>query len=142
MIPIPGSHRVPLPRPVDRGSFLDIVELVESQKAHEKTIQTKIDKPSTAYYWVYCDIEAHNIRKTILALEVEKYKLHSETNNYLYEVTSHHQRTAHVVFEYPDAKLEAESCLESATNRAIKIDTIIAVNDDKQQPTHTQPRQE
>ena len=50
MIPIPGRHRVPLPRPVDRGSFLDIVELVESQKAHEKKVQAKIDKLSTAYY--------------------------------------------------------------------------------------------
>ena len=77
-----------------------------------------------------------------MALEVEKYKLHSETNNYLYEVTSHHQRTAHVVFEYPDARLEENSCLESATNRAIKINNIIAVNDDKQQPTPTQPEQE
>ena len=142
MIPIPGRHRVPLPRPVDRGSFLDIVELIESQKAHEKTIQAKIDKLSTTYYWIYCDIEAHNIRQAILALEVEKYKLHSETNNYLYEVTSHHQRTEYTDFEYPDARLEEESCLESATNRAIKIDTIIVVNDDKQQPTHTQPRQE
>ena len=142
MIPIPGRHRVPLQPPVYRGSFLDIVELIESQKAHEKTIQAKIDKLSTTYYWIYCDIEAHNIRQAILALEVEKYKLHSETNNYLYEVTSHHQRTAHVVFEYLDARLETESCLESATNRAIKIDTIIVVNDDKQQPTHTQPRQE
>ena len=83
MIPIPGSHRIPLPRPVDRGSFLDIVELVESQKDHEKTIQAKIDKLSTAYYWIYCDIEAHNISQAILALEVEKFKLHSETNNYL-----------------------------------------------------------
>ena len=103
-----------------------------------------------------------------MALEVEKDKLHSETNNYLYEVTKHHQRIEHTVFEYPDARLEAESCLESATYRALAIDTIIAVNEnkqqlihtkptysralaidatialneDKQQPTHTQPRQE
>ena len=125
MIPITGIHRVPLPSPVDRGSFLDIVELVESQKAHEKKIQAKIDKLS----------------KAVIALEVEKYRLHSETNNYLYEVTSHHQRTAHVVFEYPDARLEEESCLESATNRAIKINSIIEVNEDKKQPIPTQPKQ-
>ena len=67
-----------------------------------------------------------------MALEVEKYKLHSETNNYLYDVTSHHHCIEHTVFEYPDARLEAESCLESATYRALAIDTIIAVNDDKQ----------
>ena len=139
MIPIPGRHRVPLPPPVHRGSFLDIVALVESQKAHEKKIQAKIDKLSTAYYWIYCDIEAQNIRQAILALEGEKYKLHSETNNYLYEVTKHHQRIEYIVFEYPDARLEAESCLESATYRRLAIDTIIAVNENKQQPTQTKP---
>jgi len=74
-----------------------------------------------------------------LALEVEKYKLHSETNNYLYEVTKHHQRTEHTVFEYPDARLEADSWLESATYRALAIDLIIAVNEDKLEPNPTQP---
>ena len=58
MIPIPGRHRVPLPPPVHRGFFLHIVALVESQKTHEKKIQAKIDKLSTVYYWIYCDIEA------------------------------------------------------------------------------------
>ena len=75
-----------------------------------------------------------------MALEVEKYKLHSETNNYLFEVTKHHQRINHSDFEYPDARLEVESCLESATYRTLAIDTIIAVNENKQQPTHTQPK--
>ena len=42
MIPIPGRHRVPLPPSVHRGSFLDIVELVESQKAHEKKYKRKL----------------------------------------------------------------------------------------------------
>ena len=83
-----------------------------------------MDKLSTAYFGVYCDIEAYNIRKAVLALEKEKYRLHSEKNNYLYEVTSHHQRISHVVFEYPDARLEEESCLGSAANRAIKIKTL------------------
>ena len=81
MISISGRHRVPLPTQVDRGSFLDIIELVESQKLHESQIQAKMDKLSTAYFWVYCDIEAFNIRKAVLALEKEKYRLHSETNN-------------------------------------------------------------
>ena len=98
MIRIPGRHRVPLPPSVHRGSFLAIVALVESQKAQEETIQAKIDKLSTAYYWIYCDIEAQNIRQEILALEVEKYTLHRDTNTYLYEVTKHHQRTEHNVF--------------------------------------------
>ena len=133
MIPIPGRHRVPLPPPVHRGSFLDIVALVESQKAHEKKIQAKIDKLSTAYYWIYCDIEAQNIRQAILALEGEKYKLHSETNNYLYEVTKHHQRTEHIVFANPEARLKADSF------RASAINSIIAVNEDKLQPNPTQP---
>ena len=90
-----------------------------------------MDKLSTAYFWVYCDIEAFNIRKAVLALEKEKYRVHSETNNYLYEITSHHQRISHVVFQYPDARLEVESCLGSAANRAIKIKNIIEVNEDK-----------
>ena len=139
MIPIPGRHRVPLPPPVHRGSFLDIVALVESQKAHEKKIQANIDTLNTAYYWIYCDIEVQNIRRAILALEGEKYKLHSETNNYLYEVTSHHQCIENTVFEYPDARLEAESCLESATYRGLATDTIKAVNENKQQLIHTKP---
>ena len=163
---IPGRHRVPLPPPVYRGYFLDIVELVESQKAHEKNIQAQIDKLSTVYYWIYCDIEAQNIRRAIVALEGEKYKLHSATNNYLFEVTKHHQRINHSDFEYPDARLEVESCLESANYRRLAIDTnielkqknqeftkpalyrtlaihrTIALNEDKQQPPHTQPRQE
>ena len=101
-----------------------------------------MDKLSTAYFGVYCDIEAYNIRKAVLALEKEKYRLHSEKNNYLYEVTSHHQRISHVVFEYPDARLEEESCLESVANRAIKINNIIEVNEDKKQPTLTQQEQE
>ena len=133
MIPIPGRHRVPLPPPVHRGSFLAIVALVEAQKAHEKKIQMKIDKLSTAYYWIYCDIEAQKIRQEILALEVEKYKLHRDTNNYLYEVTKNHQRTEHTVFEYPEARLKADSF------RASAINSIIAVNEDKLQPNPTQP---
>ena len=140
MIPIPGRHRGPLPPQIDPGSFLDMVELVESQTFHESQIQAKIDQLSTAYFYVYCDIEAYNIRKVVLALEAEKYILHSETKKYLYGITSHHQRISHVVFEYPDARLEEESSLGSAVNRAIK--KIIEVNEDKNQPTPTQKEQE
>ena len=45
----------------------------------------------------------------ILALEKDKYRLHSETNNYLYEITSHHHRISHVVFQYPGARLKEDS---------------------------------
>ena len=120
MIPIPGRHRGPLPPQIDPGSFLDMVELVESQTFHESQIQAKIDQLSTAYFYVYCVIEAYSIRKVVLALEAEKYILHSETKKYLYGITSHHQRISHVVFEYPDARLEEESSLGSAVNRTIK----------------------
>ena len=43
MIPIPGKHREHLQTPADRGLFLDIVQLVESQKFHESKIQATID---------------------------------------------------------------------------------------------------
>ena len=84
--------------PVDREIFLDIVQLVEAQKLHESKIQAQMDQLSATYYYVSCDIEAYNIRKGILALEREKYKLHSEINVYLSEITSHHHRISHVVF--------------------------------------------
>ena len=95
---IPGKHRLPLPTHVDRKFLLDIVQLVEAQKLHESKIQAQIDQLSATYYYVPCDKEAYNIRKGILALEKKKYKLHSETNVYLSEITSHHYRISHVVF--------------------------------------------
>ena len=98
MIPIQGRHRQPIQTPADRGLFLGIVQLVESQKLHESQIQETIDQLSTQYYYVSCDIEAYNIRKDILALEKDKYRLHSETNNYLYEIPLHHNCISHVVF--------------------------------------------
>ena len=113
--------------------FLVILQLVESQKLHESKLQATIDQLSAQYYYVLCDIEAYNIRKGIVALEKEKYKLHSETNNYLYEITSHHHRISHVVFQYPDARLEEESYLGSAANRSTQITKIIGINEDKQQ---------
>ena len=131
MIPIPGKHRQPLTTPVDRGLFLDIVQLVESQKLHEPKIQATIDQLNAQYNYISCDIEAYNIRKGILALEKDKYRLHSETNNYLYEITSHHHRISHVVFQYPDARLEEDSYLGSAANRPTQIKSIIATNEDK-----------
>ena len=109
MIPIPGKHRQPLITPVNRGLFLDIVQSVVSQKLHESKIQATIDQLSAQYYYVSCDIEAYNIRKGILALEKDKYRFHSETNNYLYEITSHHHHISHVVFQYPDTRLEEDS---------------------------------
>ena len=69
MIPIPGKHRQPLQTPADRGLFLDIVQLVESQKLHESKLQATIDQLSAQYYYVSCEIEAFNIRKGMLALE-------------------------------------------------------------------------
>ena len=132
-MPIPGRHRQPLQTPADRGLFLDIVQLVESQKLHESQIQATIDQLSTQYYYVSCDIEAYNIRKAILALKKDKYRLHRETNNYLYEITSHHHRISHVVFQYPDARLEEESYLGSVVNRPTQVKSIIATNVDKKQ---------
>ena len=119
--------------------FLVILQLVESQKLHESKLQATIDQLSAQYYYVFCDIEAYNIRKGIVALE-KKYKLHSETNNYLYEITSHHHRISHVVFQYPDARLEEESYLGSAANRSTQITKIIGINEDKQQ--HIIPEQQ
>ena len=133
MIPIQGRHRQPIQTPADRGLFLGIVQLVESQKLHESQIQATIDQLSTQYYYVSCDIEANNIRKAILALKKGKYRLHSETNNCLYEITSHHHRISHVVFQYPDARLEEESYLGSAVNQSIQVKSIIATNADKKQ---------
>ena len=77
MKPNPGKHRLLLPTPVDREFFLDIVQLVETQKLHELKIQAQIDQLSATCYYVSCDIDAYNIRKGILALERETYKLHS-----------------------------------------------------------------
>ena len=130
MIPIPGKHRQHLTTPVDVVLFLDIVQLVESQKLHDSNIQATIDQLSVQYYYVSCDIEAYNIRKGILALENDKYRLHSETNNYLYEITSHHHRISHVVFQYLDARLEEGSYLGSVANRSTQIKGIIATNED------------
>ena len=141
MILIPGRHIQPLQTPVDRGLFLDMVQLVESQELHESQIQVIINQLSTQYYYVYCDIEAYNIRKVILALEKDKYRLHSETDNYLYEITSHHHRISHVVFQYPDTRLEEESYLGSAVNRSIQIKSIIATNADKKQHIIIQQQQ-
>ena len=53
----------------------------------------------------------------MLALERGKYKLHSETNVYLLEITSHYHRILYVVFQYPDSRLEENSHLESESNR-------------------------
>ena len=100
--------------------FLDAVQLVESQKNYESKIQVTIDQLSAQYYYISCDIEAGNIRKGVLALEKDKYRLHSETNNYLYEITSHHHRISHVVFQYLDARLEEGSYLGSVANRSTK----------------------
>ena len=111
--------------------FLVILQLVESQNLHESKLQATIDQLSAQYYYVSCDIEAYNIRKGIVALEKEKYKLHSETNNYLYEITSHYHRISHVVFQYPDARLEEESYLGSAANMSTQITKIIEINEDK-----------
>ena len=86
----PGKHRPPLPTPVDRWIFQDIVQLVEAQKNPEPKIQAKINRLSASYYYVSCDIEAYKIRKGILILEREKYRLQSETNVYLLEMTSRH----------------------------------------------------
>ena len=109
MIPIPWKHRQQLTTPVNRGLFLDIVQLVESQKLHESKLQATIDRLSTQYYYVSCDIESYHIRMGILALEKDKYRLHSETNNYLYKITSHHHRISHVVFQYPGARIKEDS---------------------------------
>ena len=49
--------------------FLVILQLVESQKLHESKLQATIDQLSAQYYYVFCDIEAYNIRKGIVALE-------------------------------------------------------------------------
>ena len=84
MKPIPGKHRPPLPTLVDSEFFLDIVQLVEAQKIHESKIQAQIDQLSATYYYVSCDIGAYNIRKGVLMLEREKYKLHNETM-YIYQ---------------------------------------------------------
>ena len=66
-----GKYRPPLPTPVDREFFLDIVQLAEDQKLYESKIQAQIDQLSATYYYLSCDIEAYNIRKGILALERE-----------------------------------------------------------------------
>ena len=66
-----GKHIPPLPTPVDREFFLDIVQLAEDQKLYESKIQAQIDQLSATYYYISCDIEAYNIRKGILALERE-----------------------------------------------------------------------
>ena len=138
MKPIPGRHRPPLLTPVDRGFFLDIVQLVESQKLHESNIQATIDKLSARYYYASCDIEAYIIRKGILALEKEKYKLHSETNNYLSEITSHHRRISHIVFQHPDARLKENSYFGSEANMYTHITRIIEKNEEKQKNIITQ----
>ena len=100
-------------------------------KKYESKIQVTIDQLSAQYCYISCDIEAGNIRKGVLALEKDKYRLHSETNNYLYEITSHQHRISHVVFQYPDARLEEDSYLGSATNRSTQIKSIISTNEDK-----------
>ena len=139
---IPGKHRLPLPTHVDQKFLLDIVQLVEARKLHESRIQVQIDQLSATYYYVPCDIEAYNIRKGILALEKEKYKLHSETNVYLSEITSHHYRISHVVFQYHDARLEEDSYLESEANRKSQITRIIETHDDKQKHIIIQQQRE
>ena len=53
----------------------------------------------------------------MLALEREKYRLHSETTRYLSDITSHHLRISHVDFQYPDSRLEEDSYLEREINR-------------------------
>ena len=142
MIPIPGRYRQLLTAPVDRGLFLYIVQLLESQQLNESQLQATIDQLSAQYYYISCDIEAYNIRKGILALEKEKYKLHSETNNYLYEIISHKNRISHVIFQYPDARLEEDSYLGSTANRSTQIKRIIEINEDKQQHIIPQQQQE
>ena len=131
MKPIPGKHRPSLPTPVDRDFFKDIVQLVEAQKLHESKIQVQIDQLRATYYYVSCDIETYNIRKGILALEREKYKFHGEINVHLSEIISHHRRISHIVFQYPDARLEEDSYLESEANRTSQIKRIIEQNEDK-----------
>ena len=130
MKPIPGRHRPPLPTPMDREFFQDIAKLVETQKIYESKIQTQIDKLSTLYYYVSCDIEEHNISKTMLALERGKYRLRSETNGYLSDITSHHQRIQHIVFQYPCFRLEGDSYLEIEANITEQIQIIIKHNND------------
>ena len=97
---------------------------------------------STHYYYVSCNIEAYNIRKDILALEKDKCRLHSETNNYLYEITLHHNYILHVVFQYTNDILEEESYLGSVANRSTQIKGIIAINVDKRQHIILQQQQE
>ena len=91
MKPILGRHEPPLPTPVDR------VLSRYSTSLHESNIQAQIDQFSATYYYVSCDIEVYNMRKGILALERGKYKLNSETNVYLSEITSLHHRISHIV---------------------------------------------
>lgn len=93
-----GRHRSPLLTSVDREFFQDIVQRVEAQKIYESKIQAQIDKLSASYYYVSCDIEGYNISKANLALEREKYRLHSEKNGYLSGITSHHHRMSHIFF--------------------------------------------
>ena len=84
----------------------------------------------------------HNIRKGNLALEREKYKLHSETNVYLSERISHHHQISHVVFQYHDDRLEEDSSFESEANRTSQIKRIIEQNDDKRKHIIIQQQRE
>ena len=65
MKPILGRYRPPLPTPMNRDFFQDIVQLVETQKIYESKTQAQIDKLIASYYYVSDDIEVNNISKAI-----------------------------------------------------------------------------
>ena len=60
-----GRYILPLPTPINREFFQDIVQLVETQKIYESKTQAQIDKLSASYYYVSYDIEENNISKAI-----------------------------------------------------------------------------
>ena len=65
MKPIIGRYRPPLPTPMNRDLFQDIVQLVETQKIYESKTQAQIDKLIASYYYVSDGIEVNNISKAI-----------------------------------------------------------------------------